>query len=556
MATQQILSSEALKRLRQWQNEEKESGNTSGAEYLQNLIEKIENIKTRVDGSSLQQPDPDVGEQLRQWLEEEKNNPDANTRLHDLLQNLSENVTAMHSNGEDSDEDPFPTDIPQADPEAFVRAMAEGDGNSTLWFGDESEAFSPLIEVEDISDNQRNEDPEPEGETTAKNSSELQKGENNVQPSTEDDPFSSQIPRADPRAFARAMAEGESDQVNESAIPWREPPAESSSNAHGDDSQAQLSAEADTFSSYTPRSYMTFGQGSAGEKEPVGAGETFAGERPSARPERAATISPGLTPAQRATTMRPQGINETISPYSASAAMFGNFFSNICHGIKGLFRQSPKDVTLHKNAMSAFSPMPEDLFAQKTQQLLQTWKFRRAHFEQAWEDVHNNQFEIEAGISRIRENPLVLRAMDDIRAAGGNEVEQIRSELAKSMGDKFSEYAASLRHDVDDLRQNMQQFEKNARIAVEASGKEPLDRFACPEALEKSFDEFFKDVLDKPELKLLADDQGQSLYDKASKLVQNIKNAFSALKQRFMSFLPNHNSGETEVQGKRVPQQQ
>ena len=136
MATQQILSSEALKRLRQWQNEEEESGNTSGSEYLQNLIEKIERIKTRVDGSTLQQLDPDVGEQLRQWLEEEKSNPNAYARLQDLLQNLSENVTVMHSNGEDPDADPFRTDIPQADPEAFARAMAEGDCNSTLWFGD------------------------------------------------------------------------------------------------------------------------------------------------------------------------------------------------------------------------------------------------------------------------------------------------------------------------------------------------------------------------------------------------------------------------------------
>lgn len=555
MATQQILSSEALKRLRQWQNEEEESGNTSGSEYLQNLIEKIERIKTRVDGSTLQQLDPDVGEQLRQWLEEEKSNPNAYARLQDLLQNLSENVTVMHSNGEDPDADPFRTDIPQADPEAFARAMAEGDGNSTLWFGDESEAFSPLMNVEGP-DNQWNEDPEPEGETVAKKPSEPQEGENHIQPPIEDDPFSSQVPRADLEAFARAMANEESDQVNVSSIPWGKPPAEDSPDAQGDVSQTQLSAEGKTSSPHIPRSYMTCGHESAGEKEHVGADETFVGAQPSARQERPVTISPGLTPAQRAATMRPQGINETISPYSASAAMFGNFFSNICHGIKGLFRPAPKDVPLRENTMSALSPMPEDVFAQKTQQMLQTWKFRRAHFEQAWEDVHNNQFEIEACISRIRENPLVLRAMDDIRAAGGDEVEQIRSELAKSMGDKFSEYATSLRHDVDDLRQNMQQFQKNARIAVEASGKEPLDRFACPEALEKSFDTFFNDVLDKPELKLIADDQGESLYDKASKLVQNIKNAFTALKQRFMSLLPHHESGETEVQEKRAPQQQ
>lgn len=192
-------------------------------------------------------------------------------------------------------------------------------------------------------------------------------------------------------------------------------------------------------------------------------------------------------------------------------------------------------------------------FDQKVGGLLNTWRFRHENFGRNWQQMLRDQSTVEEIVTRIRTNPLVERAMEDFsNAQTDTERQQVSAALAKRMAEPHGAFAPSLKRDVAELNQGMNRLQHSAAMTSESCLKEPLDRFGCPEAVEKNLAQYFETVLDKPELKLFASESGENLYEKASRMAKEALEFLKGLKNKLLGALRSEHEPATRASTPRL----
>lgn len=209
--------------------------------------------------------------------------------------------------------------------------------------------------------------------------------------------------------------------------------------------------------------------------------------------------------------------------------LLGQFISGCCNVLRSIFSKPKAEVSNDDYPR----PLTREAFDEKVNGLLKTWKFRRDHFDRHWLNMMRDEGTVEDLVERIRLNPIMSRAMEDYNNADTeNERLQVSKHLTEAMADPHSKFAPELKRDVSALNLGLNKLRQSSRACVEASLKEPLNRFGCDQAVEKNLSEFFETVLDKPELKLLESEKGENLYEKASRFAHETLEFLKHIKEK------------------------
>lgn len=232
--------------------------------------------------------------------------------------------------------------------------------------------------------------------------------------------------------------------------------------------------------------------------------------------------------------------------------LLNEFISSCCQTLRNLFSRPRTQQTMVAKE-KGFQFFSSEDFDQKVGGLLNTWRFRHENFGRNWQQMLRDQSTVEEIVTRIRTNPLVERAMEDYsNAQTDTERQQVSAALAKRMAEPHGAFAPSLKRDVAELNQGMNRLQHSAAMTSESSLKEPLDRFGCPEAVEKNLAQYFETVLDKPELKLFASESGENLYEKASRMAKEALEFLKGLKNKLLGALRSEHEPATRTSTPRL----
>ena len=237
----------------------------------------------------------------------------------------------------------------------------------------------------------------------------------------------------------------------------------------------------------------------------------------------------------------PRGKNKIDNPHPVEfqqgygqTNLLGQFVSGCCNVLRTIFNRPKNEIS----ANDFPRPLSREAFDEKINGLLKTWKFRRDQFDRHWLNMVNDQGAVEELVERIRLNPLMSRAMDSYNNADTeNDRQQVSKQLADAMADPHNKFAPELKRDVSALNLGLNKLRQSSRSCVEASLKEPLNRFGCDQAVEKNLSEFFETVLDKPELKLLESEKGENLYEKATRFAHETIEFLKRIKEKIAGLI-------------------
>jgi hypothetical protein len=216
-----------------------------------------------------------------------------------------------------------------------------------------------------------------------------------------------------------------------------------------------------------------------------------------------------------------------------------NFIWRWSKAIREIFLSNPRkdtqeqDVKTPPLTVDPFFPASQNVFERNVSHLLKIWEFRRESFERAWAELQKNKYQIEAEYKHLRENPIILRFMEEYRRAGNDSAakEAVVADLKKNLEDRYSEYAKALRASVANLERDIVQLNKCARIAFDTAGAEPLDRMGCPESVEKDVQRFLSGLKNRTDLDMVRDERGVSLHKKISDLGEEMTRMFAAFRK-------------------------
>ena len=290
----------------------------------------------------------------------------------------------------------------------------------------------------------------------------------------------------------------------------------------------------------------------------IGQGMIFSDGRP-VRPEYFLTAAPkGFSPVDRAGAFHDDRMKDAIQtgkagprieqrpPEQTRVPGIFDYIRGFCQTI----RESVRRKREQHIAEDQFFPVPQRVFGEKISRILKIWEFRRDAFEEAWAELQKTKFLIESECKKLRENPIMLRFLEEYRRAGDDGARvRVLAELRKHMQDQYSEYARSLRLNVENLERGIGQLHKCARISLEASGAEPLERLGCPDAVENDVRKFISGFHNRPELEIVRDENNRSLHQKFADIGEELARMFQEFKASLISLI---RSESPEAEGTRA----